>query len=106
MQPLKPPLILSAVYSTGTTILTLTFDHPLKAGTSAVGNWFVRENNSRLTPLARLVISDFTVSGALGLPLLNFGADVVSYTPPPFDVVGMNGLRLESFADFPLTVVP
>lgn len=106
MLPLKPPLILSAVYSTGTGLLTLTFDHPLKAGTSHVGNWFVREANNRRTPLAPLVISDFTVTGTLGLPLLDLGADVVNYNPPPFDVVGLNGLRLEDFGDFPLTVVP
>lgn len=84
----------------------MTFDHPLKAGTSAVGNWFVREANQRITPLGRLVIDGSEISGPLGLPLLDFGADVVNYNPPPFDVVAMNGLRLEDFGDFPLTVVP
>ena len=91
---------------TGTKILTLTFDHPLKTGTSAVGNWFVRAANNRRAPLAPLVIAGSTVSGELGNPLLNIGPDVVNYNPPPFDVVGMNGLQLEDFGDFPLTVVP
>jgi hypothetical protein len=52
------------------------------------------------------VIAGNTVSwtGLAGGP--TFGSPIMTFGPPPFDVVGVNGLPAASFTGFPMTVLP
>lgn len=45
--------------------------------------------------------SQVTVTVGLGIPVN--GRSDVSFAPPPFDVVGKNGLDAPAFSEFPIT---
>ncbi|MBA7570165.1 hypothetical protein ES708_11912 [subsurface metagenome] len=79
------------------------FTVPIKSADLSVGNWFVRHGGMEwaVTPA---IASAGHVRLTLGGPMANPGADVVSFSPPPFDVVSIGGLvPAPAFADFPLT---
>lgn len=84
----------------------MTFDRPLIGGVSNKNNWFVRQNNFKQPVQAPPIIAGNQVTALTNFPVLDIGPDVVTFTPPPFDVVATNGLPAAAFADFPLTVVP
>jgi hypothetical protein len=81
----------------------VTFDKPLVAGVLNAGNWFVRVggNSYGITSAISLIPA---VLLTLGAPVLNPGPNVVSYSPPPFDVLSSGSLvPAEAFSDFPVT---
>lgn len=102
---LRRPFPIAANFTLGPTVL-VTFSENLVPGTLWHGNWFVRWNNLHVrithadsvglpaSPVVRLV---------KGLTGLAAGPNVVSYSPPPFDVQSFaTGLRAHRFSDFPL----
>lgn len=67
------------------------------------GNWFFRYGGFSYTVTAA-VESSGRVRLSLSAPMLDAGPDVVSYAPPPFDVLSLGGLvPAPAFADFPVT---
>jgi len=66
-------------------------------------NWSVRHNNTTWDVTAAAVSgSVVTLTGFAGLA--NPGANVVSFAPPPFDVItSLSGLPVLPFADYPVT---
>lgn len=78
---------------------------PLVPGPIGAGNWYTRYNNLSqqcLFPTA----TGSTVTYSLGDVAQDPGPNVVSYSPPPFDVVAIAGPEAAGFADYPLTVIP
>lgn len=98
-----PPLPIAATYVVATTAWTCTFDKPLQPGALNAGNWTLRENdNARSANTATAAGS--VVSGTMGLPVADPGADVINFAPPPADVLSLTGLPAVAFTDFPLVV--
>lgn len=68
-----------------------------------VGNWFVRYADEVYT-VGAAVESSGKVRLSVSNPIADVGADVVSFSPPPFDVVSVGGLLpAAAFADYPIT---
>lgn len=82
------------------------FDQALKPGILwDTANWFVRWNN-----LTRPVTNVTTVGAQAVLQLdagvLGMGPDVVSFSPPPFDIEGLWNNPVQAFLPYPLIVCP
>lgn len=106
---LDPPIPLAAVWAVGTMTARVTFNHPLVPSPALnTDNWFLRFNNFSLNiVLVRIVagtptVVRLTVSGQA----INAGPDIVSFFPPPFDVVSNTAVQVAApaFTDFPLGV--
>lgn len=83
------------------------FDLPLSLGALDVSNWFVRWGGSRRAIASADAMSFNGLEGvrlAFGLPFPEPGPDVVSYSPPPFDLKGLTDVPVAAFADFPITL--
>jgi len=81
---------------------TVTFSQALTPGPLDTGNWFVRVGGrSQTIFLAAAVAPDKAELTSIGSGA-NPGPDVVSYSPPPFDVTGPTG-DAPAFSDFPIT---
>ena len=102
MPPEPPPVPDAACFWLIPAGVLVHFDQPLLPGdTWNVANWFVRWNNQEW-PVTKVTTLGAQVALDLGLAFLNLGADVVSYSPPPFDVTGLHDNPVEAFADYPL----
>lgn len=78
------------------------FSTPITAGVLDVTNWFVRVGNrSQSLFTATAIAPNYVELLSIGSGP-DIGPDVVSYSPPPFDVVGPGG-PAAAFADFPIT---
>lgn len=90
--------------STG--ILAVTFDQPLAADPALdAGNWSARADGDIRAGVSAATAGDqvVVVTSPAGP---NPGPDVVTFTPPPFDVLSAaGGLPAAGFADYPLVVV-
>lgn len=81
----------------------MAFSVPIHATALDVGNWFVRHGGQAWTVTG-------VAGGALGVTVVlagsvpDVGPDVVSYSPPPFDVLSAGGLvPAPAFADYAIT---
>lgn len=86
------------------TAMVINFDKDLVGvGALDLANWTVRWNNLVWTVSAALAVGNqVQLAGAAGAG--NPGADVVSFAPPPFDVLTLENDRpVVAFTDFPLT---
>lgn len=100
--PDAPPAPTQAVFDPGKH-LVVTFDRPLQAGSLDASNWSWRFGNTLYSGTDAVAVDeDVVLSGAPSGA--QFGADVVNYSPPPFDVVAQDapGLPAEGFSDFPV----
>ena len=83
-------------------VVDVTFSHELRwTNPLDVGNWTVLYESFRWTVTAAFCASSQVWLRLVKLrpwPLLN----EVSFYPPPFDVVGQNGLPVQAFANYPL----
>lgn len=103
---LDPPVPQSAFFNLGFTFGNVEFQHPLIPGSLDPANWFVRWlNRSRFVDAALVAPGNplavaFTTSGSG----VDVGPDVVSYSPPPFDVISATARAVPApaFSDFPL----
>jgi hypothetical protein len=96
--PPEAPVPVGAVWDQLAQVLTISFDKQLVAAVLDVSNWSLAYNPglpAAATPIGAESAGDevlltFTgVSGTLG---------DVTYDPPPFDVVGVNGAAVEAFS--------
>ena len=103
--PPEPPEVVGAVFTAGPNVLTVMFDQALVPGAVDVGNWFLRVSGRIWTITAADADSNRVVLGTT-VGAVQAGADVVSYSPPPFDVVSAlpGGDPAEAFSDFPVTM--
>lgn len=100
MPPDPPPVPILATNVANT--LDVQFSTVLAIGPLAAGNWTIRIGNFDRQPTVAVVVPPDTVR-VTHLPVFpNPGPDVVSFSPPPFDVVGPGGPAV-AFADFPIT---
>lgn len=83
----------------------MTFSCDLVSGPLDPTNWFARYGGYGLTPLAANAVGSEVVMTVLS-GASNPGADIVSYSPPPFDVVAAyRPIPAVAFADFPLVII-
>lgn len=81
---------------------TVFFSAPLTPAVLNPANWFVRDGNFWRTTLTAVAAAPNVVTLTEVGFAPNIGPDIVTYTPPPFDVTGPTGI-VAAFADFPLT---
>lgn len=101
---LDPPVPVSATHALPLDPVVVTFSHPLvDAASIDVTNWFVRENNLDMTVTIAKIVAG-VVELTLGSVVADIGPDVVSFTPPPSDVLSDTTRQVAApgFADFPL----
>lgn len=73
--------------------MTVTFDKPLEPGPLDVSNWLVLGVGSGS------VVAATSAASTVVLEMDEiFNPVQVEYSPPPFDVVGVNGLAVEAFS--------
>jgi len=78
------------------------FSVPLVPGLKNTANWFIRWANNQYT-VTQVQVSGPYADITLAAPILSLGPNVVTYSPPPYDVISLTGLvRAEAFTDFPL----
>lgn len=97
------PFPIAATLADPSGVWEVTFDRPLQPGALDAGNWVFRANNlawaaNTGTAVGSRVMGTSTSGG------IDVGADVVSFSPPPFDVLSMTAVPAAAFADFPLVV--
>ncbi len=106
MGSLDPPVPVSAediVFAA-----SVVFNHPLKDGLLDKTNWSVRFGDERFT-MSDANVSEFVpnqVNLSYDLPgAPDVGPDVVSYTPPPSDVISDTARQIPApgFLNFPMT---
>lgn len=93
-----PPVPVGAVIADS--IITVTFDQELLAGTLDHINWTVRYDGN-LFAVSSAAADGFDVTLELGFGATNPGPPGVSYAATPADVIGVNGQPAEAFEDFP-----
>lgn len=98
-----PPIPIAATFIVATSAWTCTFNQPLQPGALDTGNWTLRATGNAHTA-ATATAAGSVVSGVMGLPVADPGADVVNFAPPPADVLSLTGLPAVAFTDFPLVV--
>lgn len=110
--PRKPPVPVYAAVDPLTGLVTVRFDQFLRTGESNKNNWSGRTHadpfdhlfaNALVKPqiLGSAVTFNPELGGISGGPL------TVSYSPPPWDLLGQCSLvRVQPFADFPMSGPP
>jgi len=103
--PLNPPVPVKATDIA--LACQIDFDRPLVPGVLNLANWSVRHSNTRYA-MFDAGVGPFQPESVVihyippGVP--DPGPDVVTYSPPPFDVVGDPDLvPAAAFTDFPIT---
>ena len=95
----------SAVWSTPPTRLSITFTHPMQVAVPTdLGNWFVRHGGTKPAVTAvQSLVGVVVLSLGFGPP--DPGPDVVSYSPPPFDLASNTAkpIAAPAFSAFPIT---
>lgn len=100
MPPDPPPVPILATWTNPNCFVT--FDQVLGPGVLDNANWFVRVGNfSRGVATATVVPPSVVRLTTVGFGP-DAGPDIVSYSPPPFDVIGSGGPAV-AFADYPIT---
>ena len=99
-----PPLPLAARFVAATNRWSVTFDSVLESGALDAGNWRIDIVGSQFTATTAIA-SGKSVSGDSTLGGPGDPSDTVRYTPPPADVLGLNGVPAAAFSAFPVTVV-
>ena len=97
------PVPVSATIAAFTGAWSCTFDQSLEPGPLNVPNWALVANGSDFVP-STAVASGNIVSGASAMGSESAEPNVISWAPPPFDVVNAIGQPSFAFAGFPLTV--
>lgn len=81
----------------------ITFTDPIAVGALNNNNWFVRHGNT-IQVVTTAAIFQGTVILSVLPGIFELGPNVVSFNPPPFDVISdRTGLAAQGFAGFPLT---
>ncbi len=100
------PVPTDGLWNDTTKLLDLTFSHPIRvAAPLDTGNWFIRFSGRSQTVIAASAVGGIVRVLTSGI-VSNPGPNVVSFSPPPFDVISdtVRPLRAEAFTDFPIHV--
>lgn len=100
MPEAPPPIPIAASFVDP--VLTVQFDRQLQPGLLDEGNWVFRWANDLYFVLDATAVADTVVCNSVP-DVLDPGPDVVSYSPPPFDVISLLGTPAAAFSDFPIT---
>lgn len=98
----QPPVPISATFSVITGSIVVTFDKALTPDAALDTKLWSARKNSYVRTIANAVASGSTVTMATTQGAFQPGLDVVSYAPPPFDLLGLNGRPVEAFLNYPL----
>lgn len=98
-----PPVPVAATLVFATGVWSCTFDQPLQPAVLDFGNWAMNATDTIFLP-SSASSSGSVISGASAASIISPGPDVITYTPPPFDVLSVPGLPAVAFTDFPLVV--
>lgn len=106
MGSLDAPVPIDALWKPGPKNATVTFSHRIVEGALDPLNWFVRFDGLRRDILTVTVALPGTVVIRTTFTAIDAGPDIVSYSPPPLDVISNTARRIPAaaFADFPLHV--
>lgn len=98
------PLPTGAVYSSFTASIALQWTASIvDTPVLDAANWWARINGKlQVVSAANAVANVVSLMVADGAD--DAGPNVVAYRPPPYDVVGTNGVPAPAFEDFPVTV--
>ena len=99
-----PAVPLAAEFIVASGAWSCTFDKPLKPGTLDFANWTMRPMGN-VWNATSAVSAGAVVSGLATLGAPQFGAAIINFAPPPFDVVGVASQPTVAFSAFPLTVI-
>lgn len=98
-----PPIPILADFDPGTGDWTCTFNKPLQPATLDFANWTIRALGFLRTTTAASS-SGSVVSGTSVLGAADPGPDVISFTPPPFDVLDLEDRPAAAFVGFTLDI--
>lgn len=100
---LDAPVPIYALFSIIGPTVDITFSTRLVTAASDPGNWFVRKNDQAWSVTGALAGAS-KVGLVLSGQVPNIGPDVVTFSPPPFDVLSFGGLvPAPAFTDYPLS---
>ncbi len=101
----NPPVPVSAVINAPMTEAVVTFDRAMFPNpTPNIGNWTIRWAN-QLRTMTSGNVTGLTATLNLTPGGADVGDDIVSFDPPPFDILDNVTLRpVTPFTDFPLTM--
>lgn len=100
---LDPPVPIDASWEPLTPATLVTFSHSIRPDSLDTGNWFVRFANQSYPVTGAIVIAG-KVQLTFAAPIIDLGPNVVSYSPPPFDVISNTAKPVPAgaFTDYPL----
>jgi len=102
LSQLNAPVPIAARFNLIGPTVDVSFSTPLVANLSAAGSWFVRKNNQRWS-VGSAAAGQSKVQLVLSGQVMNMGPNVVTYSPPPFDVLSLGGLvPAPAFVNYPL----
>lgn len=103
MLPDPAPVPIAAVAYIPGFRVDVTFDRPLVAGAVTPTTWFVRHGGLDYGIFTSASSGAGVVIGLSGGTKSDPGPDVVSYSPPPFDIKSLvGGVPAAAFTGFPL----
>jgi hypothetical protein len=101
--PPDPPVPTSATWAGGSAPVYVFFDRALGTNpTCDTGNWFLRLGGFAQT-VTGVNMAPVAVAIARTNGPANPGPDIVSYSPPPDDIVGGDGTPVAAFSNLPVT---
>lgn len=92
------PVPVSAFLDPGLVVASVTFDSPIVLGPVSIGNWSVQFGSLNLPVTFADVIDPYTIQLDLTTPVFAGSGFFVSYSPPPFDLLGQNMLPVQTFS--------
>lgn len=99
----NPPVPIQANFTIPSGVWDCTFDKPLQPATLDFLNWTIRAGGNTWNPTAASSTGSI-VSGTSTIGGVNPGADVIAFSPPPFDVLDLQDRPAPAFANFPLDI--
>lgn len=98
------PQVLTATFASASNTLTVAFDRSLVAGPVDETNWVCRADGNVYT-FPSAIVSGSAVILPNGVAGAASAANEVVYSPPPFDVLGVDGTVAQPFTFSPVNVV-
>lgn len=103
--PPDPPLPIAATFFTVPQSLQVIFDQELQPNPALnVGNWSICDGVNVRSFVALAALGPVVSGPAHPVPGAPCGAPTVTFTPPPFDVLGPTGAPAAAFS-IPMAVV-
>ena len=101
----KAPEVKDCFWNITVEVMQCVFDLELQPGVSIPANWILHYNGNQWWPVGPLTVDFNGVVGGFRVISPSAKPNVVDYFATPPDLVGVNGIPVEAFADVPITVV-